>query len=338
MRFKNILTCVGILLSAVAFTEARLPTTEDAIASTSDAAPEPAPEAEPATEEASVSASDPVPAPAPEDATKEKPKPKPAKPAQEPKGPHGPHRHGPHRHGPHRHGPHRHGPHRHGPHRHGPHRHGPHRPHGPKGKPCDNEKAEQASVPISKDGRCGKDRGRCPAGECCSKYGYCGTSDDHCAAGCQSEFGKCKSPADKPAQPKGPKPPKRPHGPHGPKGTERPSGIKAPKRKPDDNEKAEQASVSISTDGRCGKDRGRCPAGECCSKYGYCGKDSDYCGAGCQSEFGKCDAPCKKTCEDKECKERCHRPHHHHYHPPPPPPPFHKHRHGCKKENEKDCE
>ncbi len=44
----------------------------------------------------------------------------------------------------------------------------------------------------------------------------------------------------------------------------------------------------ISTDGKCGEEYGKCPSGQCCSKYGYCGKSKDYCESGCQSDFGKC--------------------------------------------------
>jgi len=54
-------------------------------------------------------------------------------------------------------------------------------------------------IVYSKDNRyestgCGPNVGnkRCPAGSCCSKYGYCGTSNDHCKVGCQSRFGTCK--------------------------------------------------------------------------------------------------------------------------------------------------
>ncbi|ORX78632.1 glycoside hydrolase/deacetylase, partial [Anaeromyces robustus] len=43
----------------------------------------------------------------------------------------------------------------------------------------------------SKDGQCGKDHGVCPNSECCSKYGWCGSTDEYCGAGCQSEFGTC---------------------------------------------------------------------------------------------------------------------------------------------------
>jgi len=54
--------------------------------------------------------------------------------------------------------------------------------------------SSSSSTPvISTNGKCGPKNGNtvCPSGKCCSKYGWCGTSDDHCKAGCQSEFGKC---------------------------------------------------------------------------------------------------------------------------------------------------
>lgn len=45
-----------------------------------------------------------------------------------------------------------------------------------------------------KDSTCGPSAGnrKCPSGNCCSKYGYCGTTDEHCKSGCQSQFGTCK--------------------------------------------------------------------------------------------------------------------------------------------------
>ncbi|OUM65065.1 carbohydrate-binding module family 18 protein [Piromyces sp. E2] len=44
-----------------------------------------------------------------------------------------------------------------------------------------NEEEEQPSdIKISTDGRCGKGLGKCPNGQCCSKYGWCGTSALHC--------------------------------------------------------------------------------------------------------------------------------------------------------------
>jgi len=44
---------------------------------------------------------------------------------------------------------------------------------------------------ISTNGRCGKDYGICPDNECCSEYGFCGTTSLFCGKGCQSKYGKC---------------------------------------------------------------------------------------------------------------------------------------------------
>ncbi|KAL6628661.1 RNI-like protein [Neocallimastix sp. 'constans'] len=114
------------------------------------------------------------------------------------------------------------------------------------GKGCQSEFGKcDTSKDTSKNsgGKCGKEFGKCPTGECCSEYGYCGTSDKYCGKGCQSEFGKCDTSKD----------------------------------------------TSKNSGGKCGKEFGKCPSGECCSKYGYCGTSDKYCGKGCQSEFGKCD-------------------------------------------------
>jgi len=54
--------------------------------------------------------------------------------------------------------------------------------------------------------------------------------------------------------------------------------------------KAYKEDSGVSTDGLCGKNNGKCPSGQCCSKYGYCGTGNEYCGTGCQSEFGKCNS------------------------------------------------
>ncbi|OUM62881.1 carbohydrate-binding module family 18 protein, partial [Piromyces sp. E2] len=96
-------------------------------------------------------------------------------------------------------------------------------------------------TPQPANDRCGSKFGnaKCGSGECCSQYGYCGTSKDHCGKGCQSEFGVCNN----------------------------------------GNEKKKE---------RCGPNYGSCSSGDCCSKYGWCGTSSDHCGKGCQSEFGRC--------------------------------------------------
>jgi len=44
---------------------------------------------------------------------------------------------------------------------------------------------------ISHDGRCSDNGRKCPNGQCCSRYGWCGTGSSFCGKGCQSEFGSC---------------------------------------------------------------------------------------------------------------------------------------------------
>jgi len=43
------------------------------------------------------------------------------------------------------------------------------------------------------EGRCGISYGnkKCPDGQCCSKYGWCGQGDTYCGVGCQIDFGLC---------------------------------------------------------------------------------------------------------------------------------------------------
>jgi len=47
------------------------------------------------------------------------------------------------------------------------------------------------STGVSTDGTCANNGLSCPSGECCSQYGWCGTTSDYCGAGCQSGFGQC---------------------------------------------------------------------------------------------------------------------------------------------------
>jgi len=115
-----------------------------------------------------------------------------------------------------------------------------------------------SSGKISSDGRCGPDHGNCPSGQCCSKYGYCGTSTDHCVKYCLSEYGSCSGSSGST-----------------PTSTKK-SGANS------------STAATTSSGGRCGSSYGHCPSGQCCSKYGYCGTTEAYCGKGCQSEFGNC--------------------------------------------------
>jgi len=63
-----------------------------------------------------------------------------------------------------------------------------------KTKTTTTTKKNSASIIISNDGSCGKFNNYykvCPNDNCCSKFGYCGSSDAFCGTGCQSEFGRC---------------------------------------------------------------------------------------------------------------------------------------------------
>ncbi|KAL6597702.1 coth protein-domain-containing protein [Neocallimastix sp. 'constans'] len=125
----------------------------------------------------------------------------------------------------------------------------------------DDDKSNNTSPstsPTSDDGRCGSNGRICPNNECCSQYGYCGTTDEYCGSGCQSEFGRCNSSGN-------------------------PSSNNTPSK------------VPISPDYHCGPNNGACANNECCSQYGYCGTTDAYCGNGCQSEFGRCNSTGNKT-------------------------------------------
>ncbi|KAI2786475.1 hypothetical protein POX_g08861 [Penicillium oxalicum] len=56
-----------------------------------------------------------------------------------------------------------------------------------------NMAAPPANLKASSNGKCGyAEASKCPEGSCCSAYGNCGTGDDFCMAGCQSDYGTCK--------------------------------------------------------------------------------------------------------------------------------------------------
>jgi len=123
---------------------------------------------------------------------------------------------------------------------------------------------EQNGLEISTDDTCGPNNGnkRCPDGECCSKYGYCGITEKHCDAGCQVGYGICRGPEHPPENP--------------------------PEHPPAKEPKPKQGKIS--TNDRCGPENGNtiCPNNKCCSKYGYCGVTEKHCNAGCQVNYGKC--------------------------------------------------
>ena len=44
---------------------------------------------------------------------------------------------------------------------------------------------------FSTKDRCGEGYGSCDEDECCSEYGWCGLTEEHCGTGCQSAYGHC---------------------------------------------------------------------------------------------------------------------------------------------------
>ncbi|ORX75736.1 hypothetical protein BCR32DRAFT_296706 [Anaeromyces robustus] len=134
--------------------------------------------------------------------------------------------------------------------------------------------------------RCGKEFGlSCKSGLCCSKYGYCGKTEDYCGAGCQKGYGKCDS--SKSSKTKTTKTSKTK--------TTKTSKTKTTTTKP---------TTVISKDGKCGPKYGNkvCPGTECCSKDGKCGFSEKYCGSGCQSKFsGYCLPSNYKSIACKAC-------------------------------------
>jgi len=147
---------------------------------------------------------------------------------------------------------------------------------------------------ISRNGKCGPEDGKCPKGQCCSIYGYCGTGE-YCSK-CQPEFGYCPETVDiiKTTSIK-----------KTTSTTVKKTTTTVKKTTTTiikvTNTKASSSTseIKISYDGTCGVGKGRCPEGLCCSKYGYCGKTEKHCENGCQSEFGICNGiaptPISKT-------------------------------------------
>jgi len=137
---------------------------------------------------------------------------------------------------------------------------------------------------ISTDSKCGEKSGSCPDGECCSKYGWCGVTEEYCSIkkGCQEKFGQCgnvntttkKTTAKKTTT------------------TTKKTTTKktTTSKKTTKTKKSTTTTVADKDIGKCGGKFGKCPSGLCCSKYGWCGSTNAYCSTknGCQSEFGKC--------------------------------------------------
>jgi len=152
--------------------------------------------------------------------------------------------------------------------------------------------------------RCGPDYGnkKCTNNECCSKWGYCGTSEKHCSSGCQSKYGRCGSLKKTTTKAKTTS-----------KGKTTSKYItKSTKKTTKKNKTTSKKntiiqskttktttkmttftfsqSTSTSKIENCGPNNGyvKCSFGDCCSKEGKCGFGYEYCYEGCQSNYGLC--------------------------------------------------
>ncbi|KAM0326776.1 hypothetical protein ACHAQA_006650 [Verticillium albo-atrum] len=112
---------------------------------------------------------------------------------------------------------------------------------------------------VSTDSSCGgANNFVCPAGTCCSEFGFCGTTAQHCGTNCNPLFGVCG--VFVPVDPNAPQPTAAP-----------------------------QPTGGVSPDSSCGGANAfTCPTGTCCSQFGFCGDTVDHCTTGCQPAFGVC--------------------------------------------------
>ncbi|KAF2017310.1 carbohydrate-binding module family 18 protein [Aaosphaeria arxii CBS 175.79] len=134
------------------------------------------------------------------------------------------------------------------------------------------------------------DNKMCEAGQCCSQYGWCGTTQEYCdAATCMKQFSGAQSTCNN-GQQSGQNP------------------VQAPGQAPGQN--PGQTIGEVPNIDVCGNAQGgiSCPGVglngyfyRCCSSAGHCGPKNDlqdeamYCGTGCQAGFGKCNSQPKPT-------------------------------------------
>ncbi|KAI0123329.1 hypothetical protein BJ170DRAFT_713483 [Xylariales sp. AK1849] len=168
---------------------------------------------------------------------------------------------------------------------------------------------------VTTDGSCGANGKTCKGstfGDCCSSSGFCGGSETHCGAGCQSSFGDCSAPSNISTDGTCGKNGKTCKG--STFGDCCSSGNFCGKTT-DYCETGCQTAFgtcttvtnNISTDGACSKNGKTCKGstfGDCCSSSGYCGKTTDHCGAGCIAAFGTCDSGSGGISTDGSCGTR----------------------------------
>ncbi|KAF2258416.1 hypothetical protein CC78DRAFT_595079, partial [Lojkania enalia] len=121
---------------------------------------------------------------------------------------------------------------------------------------CNSDPTPSPSVSlaiISNDGTCGGRKGftclNSSFGNCCSQYGWCGSTSAFCSTGCNSAFGTC---------------------------SDSPSPLLT----------SSIITTNARCGTGFGFTYQSSQWGNCCSKYSYCGETDAYCGKGCQSGFG----------------------------------------------------
>lgn len=128
--------------------------------------------------------------------------------------------------------------------------------------------APYAKRAVSTDGSCGgTNKFTCQGssfGNCCSQYGWCGSSKDHCGTGCNSAFGTCTGSVTT---------------------SKAASSVRAVSTTKPASSRVSSAPVStpsqvISTDATCGGAKGQTclgsTFGQCCSVGGWCGSTNAY--------------------------------------------------------------
>ncbi|KKF94643.1 Endochitinase 1 [Ceratocystis platani] len=157
---------------------------------------------------------------------------------------------------------------------------------------------DRSKLVLSPNTKCGGSTGyTCGEKSCCSQWGFCGNTPDHCATGCQPDFGHCGAfPESNEVSDKAT--------------TEKVSGTSEASK---EDEVPKTAKLTPSPDGSCGSKTGfTCTGNNCCSQSGWCGATSDYCGTGCQTGFGLCDSdatsPAKSSDAPKEAPKEAEAP------------------------------
>ncbi|EAQ90177.1 hypothetical protein CHGG_06796 [Chaetomium globosum CBS 148.51] len=141
------------------------------------------------------------------------------------------------------------------------------------------------------DQQCGAQFGRCPGDLCCSSYGFCGDSVDHCHPlfDCQTQYGTCGWPRAVPTTSARPTTSSTP----APPTTTTPSStsVRPPTTSTSVTIPVPSGGLEVTQNGMCGNNTmciGNPNYGPCCSQFFWCGSSIEFCGAGCQSDFGAC--------------------------------------------------